>query len=54
MIFSKELTEKQIEELFTDNEKCLEFLADLKWREGFLCRKCENTNYCPENLYSRR
>jgi hypothetical protein len=55
MIFSKELTEKQIEELFTDNEKCLEFLADLKWIDGFICRKCENKNYCPgKTPYSRR
>lgn len=36
----------EFEDLFSSNEKCLEFLADKKWVDGFLCRKCGNTNYC--------
>jgi hypothetical protein len=47
VIFKKELSPEQLKELFQSNEKCLEFLADLKWENGFVCRKCGNTNYCP-------
>jgi hypothetical protein len=54
-IFRSELDEQKLEELFNSEEKCYEFLADLKWSEGFTCRKCGNTNYCPgKTPYSRR
>ena len=55
VIFKKELKTKQLEELFHNDEKCLEFLADLKWNEGFVCRKCGNENFClGKSPYSRR
>lgn len=54
-IFKKELNKKQLDELFHSDEKCFEFLADLKWSEGFVCRKCGNDNYCPgKTPHSRR
>jgi hypothetical protein len=54
-IFKKELTAKQLNELFQSDEKCFEFLADLKWSDGFVCRKCGNVNYCPgKSPHSRR
>jgi hypothetical protein len=54
-IFKNDLNEKQLEELFQSDEKCFEFLADLKWSEGFICRKCGNTNHCPgKTPHSRR
>ena len=54
-IFKKELSPDQLVELFQSDEKCLEFLADLKWEDGFVCRKCGNTNYCQgKTHYSRR
>lgn len=54
-IFKQELSEKHLGELFSDDEKCLEFLADSKWKDGFVCRKCGNTNYCPgKTPFSRR
>jgi two-component system, sensor histidine kinase LadS len=46
-IFKNELTKEQLEELFSSDEKCYEFLASIKWEEGFTCRKCGNTNHCP-------
>ena len=39
-IFREELDEKKLQELFSSDEKCYEFLAGLKWNEGFICRKC--------------
>lgn len=54
-VFKHELSKKQLEELFTTDEKCLEFLAEVKWNEGFVCRKCGHTNSCPgKTPYSRR
>jgi len=54
-LFQKELKEEQLIELFSSDEKCYEFLAELKWGMGFTCRKCGNTNYCPgKTPHSRR
>jgi len=55
LIFNKDISEAAIEELFVSDEKCMEFLADLKWADGFTCRKCGNTNFCTgKSSYSRR
>lgn len=54
-IFKKELDAKQLDELFKSDDKCYQFLADLKWSDGFTCRKCGNTNYCQgKSPHSRR
>ncbi len=54
-IFKNELSKEQLDELFQNDEKCFEFLADLKWSEGFVCRKCGNTNFCTgKTAHSRR
>ena len=40
---------------FADDEKCLEFLSQQKWKDGYVCRKCGNTNYCKgKTPFSRR
>ena len=55
VIFKAELDEIRLRELFSSDEKCYEFLAELKWSEGFTCRKCGNTNHCPGKApHSRR
>jgi two-component system, sensor histidine kinase LadS len=54
-IFSDHLSQKQVEAMFHDDEKCLEFLANLKWSKGFVCKNCGNTNYCAgKEPFSRR
>lgn len=54
-IFNDGLSPEQLEEMFQNDEKCLEFLANLKWTNGFVCKKCGNTNSCPgKEPYSRR
>ena len=54
-IFNDSLSPKQLEEMFHDDAKCLEFLANLKWANGFVCKKCGNTNSCPgKEPFSRR
>ena len=55
LIFNENISPNTIEELFVSDEKCLEFLADLKWADGFTCRKCGNTNFCAgKSSFSRR
>lgn len=45
----------QFKTLFPDETSCSELLSKIKWKEGFVCRKCGNTNYCSGKLpYSRR
>ena len=34
-IFSNSLSPEQLEEMFASDEKCLEFLAGIKWGEWF-------------------
>jgi hypothetical protein len=54
-IFSDSLSQKQLKEMFHNDEKCLEFLANLKWKDGFICKNCGNTNSCPgKEPFSRR
>jgi hypothetical protein len=55
LIFKGELDEKTLQELFSSDDKCFEFLAELKWEDGFVCRKCGNPNSCPGKApHSRR
>ncbi len=42
----KELTIKDFNDKFADTDKCLQYLSDVKWENGFICRKCGHTNYC--------
>ncbi len=46
MIFKEDISEKLAKELFQDKDKTLEFIASIKWKDGYVCRKCGNTNYC--------
>jgi hypothetical protein len=54
-IFSDNLNPELLDEMFRSDEKCLEFLAGIKWANGFVCKKCGNTNSCPgKEPFSRR
>jgi len=40
---------------FKSEEQCLKYLAESKWKDGYICKKCGNTNYCSgKTPYSRR
>ena len=55
IIFQGELSDTQLEELFNSDEKCLEFLSEVKWENGFTCHKCGHDNYCAgKTPFSRR
>jgi hypothetical protein len=45
----------EFESSFSEEENCLELLASEKWKNGHVCRKCGNTNYCAGKMpFSRR
>jgi hypothetical protein len=45
----------ELETFFTSEEKCLKFIAEEKWKDGYVCKKCGHTNYCSGSKpYSRR
>ena len=53
--FSDDLSPEELNLLFQSDERCLEFIATMKWGEGFECRKCGNTNFCTgKTPFSRR
>lgn len=53
--FSDNLTQEELSLLFQDDEKCLAFIASMKWGASFECRKCGNDNYCTgKTPFSRR
>lgn len=53
-IFGK-ISIEEIKNIYTDEEKCLEFIAAEKWKDGFACRKCGHSNYCSgKKPFSRR
>lgn len=55
MFSKKDITPEFANELFDDSEKVLKFIADMKWKDGFVCRKCGHTNFCEgKSPYSRR
>ncbi len=46
MLFKEDLSLALAQELFEDCEKTLKFIADVKWEDGFVCRKCGHTKFC--------
>jgi two-component system, sensor histidine kinase LadS len=46
---------EEFSKIYPDKETCNLFLSDLKWKDGYNCRKCKNTSYYPGHMaYSRR
>lgn len=44
-LINKRLDYEEFKGVFTSNKKCLEFLANHKWRHGYKCSKCANSKY---------
>jgi hypothetical protein len=46
---------EEFKQRFGDSTVCLQVIAEEKWKDGYICRKCGNTNYCKgKTPYSRR
>jgi hypothetical protein len=54
-VMSADVDYEEFSRIYPDKESCNLFLADLKWKQGYACRKCKNTQYYPGHMqYSRR
>ena len=54
-VMSAEVDFEEFSKIYPDRETCFKFLSDLKWENGYGCRKCNNTHYGHGHLpYSRR
>jgi len=54
-VMSAEVDFEEFSKIYPDRETCFKFLSDLKWSNGYSCRKCTNTHYGSGHLpYSRR
>ncbi len=46
---------EEFSKIYPDKEACYQFLSDLKWKEGYACRKCSGETYFSGHQpYSRR
>jgi hypothetical protein len=54
-VMSAEMDFEEFSRIYPDKETCFQFLADLKWKNGYACRKCEHAQfYTGHSPYSRR
>ena len=45
----KSLSLFEFQDRFKNSEDCLVYLSELKWQDGFVCRKCGHTHSCLGN-----
>nr|WP_245189565.1 7TM-DISM domain-containing protein [Lunatimonas salinarum] len=45
---------EEFKKVFPDKETCLKFLAELKWKDGYRCKKCEYKKFQETTNFSRR
>jgi hypothetical protein len=54
-VMSADVDFEEFSKIYPDKESCNLFLAELKWKDGYACRKCKNTHYYNGHIaYSRR
>ncbi|CAM4157823.1 7TMR-DISM extracellular 2 [Pedobacter westerhofensis] len=54
-VMSADVDFEEFSKIYPDKDSCNLFLSDLKWKDGYHCRKCKNTHYYNGHIpYSRR
>jgi hypothetical protein len=54
-VMSADVDFEEFSKIYPDKESCNLFLSELKWKDGYQCRKCKNTHYYNGHIpYSRR
>ncbi|MDO9510373.1 MAG: transposase [Bacteroidales bacterium] len=54
-ITSIDRLDMEFDRLFPEEDACMAYLDQMKWRTGFICRHCGNTNFCKgSRKFSRR
>ncbi|NME66826.1 7TM diverse intracellular signaling domain-containing protein [Flammeovirga aprica] len=44
-VLMQEVTFDEFEKMFPSDESCYAYLEEIKWKNGFKCKKCENDTY---------
>lgn len=44
-VMSADVDFEEFSKIYPDKESCNAFLANMKWKNGYACRKCKNTHY---------
>lgn len=54
-VMQKQVSFEEFQKIYPDQDACYQFLAELKWSQGYKCTRCKNTNYSPGPVpFSRR
>lgn len=54
-VMSADVDFEEFSKIYPDKESCDVFLAELKWKNGYSCKRCKNTHfYAGHTPYSRR
>ncbi|RFM26363.1 7TM diverse intracellular signaling domain-containing protein [Deminuibacter soli] len=54
-VLSAQVDFEEFSRIYPDRDSCFEFLAQLKWKEAYACRKCRHDQYFAGHLpFSRR
>lgn len=54
-VMSADVDFEEFSRIYPDKESCNLFLSELKWKNGYTCRKCKNDHYYNGHIaYSRR
>lgn len=54
-VMSEEVDFNEFSKIYSDRETCFKYLSEIKWKDGYTCKKCQHKNYLNGNLpYSRR
>jgi len=53
-VMSTEVDFEEFSRIYPDKESCYNFLADLKWANGYHCKKCSNEHYFNGHILNSR
>lgn len=54
-VLRKNVSFEEFRKIFPDENACLQYIVELKWKNGFICKKCNGIHYTPgRHPYARR
>jgi hypothetical protein len=54
-VMSADVNFEEFSKIYPDKESCNLYLSELKWKDGYTCRKCKNNHFYPGHIpYSKR
>lgn len=54
-VLLKDVKYEEFSTVFPDEKACFKYLADLKWKDGYRCKKCGNSNFGKgKSLFGKR